>query len=192
VSSVLAEWSSAPETLPDGPLSNPEEPDSLDRVPFRVTMAADTDATPATLHPAGDADGHTDTLKDEHRLEVRPVRTKLPVKRASRAATEPLQEWEGVVSWIDGDSFGGRLFDLTEPGELEEMEFSVDEVSRDDLGLLVPGAVFYWTIARHTNEVGTRTNVSILRFRRLPARSKRSRGRAAARAAALSDQLGID
>jgi hypothetical protein len=84
------------------------------------------------------------------------------------ASLEPLQEWEGVVEWVDGDRFGARLTDITEPGENEVTDFTLDEVSDDDVELVLPGGVFYWTIARETGRLGQRRHVSMLRFRRLP------------------------
>ena len=91
-------------------------------------------------------------------------------------AVEPIQEWEGVVEWVEDGEFGARLSDLSDSGEPEETEFSLSEVSEDDLALVAPGAVFYWTIAREINETKRLRHVTMLRFRRLPA------GRSARRA----------
>lgn len=80
-----------------------------------------------------------------------------------------LQKWEGTVVDIEDDYFSARLVDLTNKGPDESAEFSVDEVSPDDLELLERGAIFYWNIGYHNSRSGQRTRSSIIRFRRLPA-----------------------
>jgi hypothetical protein len=198
VSSVAPEWTNPADPVADpSAWVNPSEASlgQAERPGLRVAAPSDEDdGAPRTLkYPESiGAPATSETFANGHRRELRHIPPQVFAKSFSSAATVPLQEWEGFVTWIDGERFGGRLFDMTDPGELEEMEFTIDEVSRDDIGLLTEGAVFYWTIARHTNEVGTRTNVSILRFRRLPARSQRARASATKRAAALSEKLGID
>jgi hypothetical protein len=189
-------------TNPADPVADPSawvNPDDasfghVDRAELRVAAPSGVDdGSPRTLkYTDGTGTPAMPTFANGHRRGLRHIAPQVFAKSLSKATTVPLQEWEGFVTWITGDRFGGRLFDITDPGELEEMEFTLDEVSRDDVELLTEGAVFYWTIARHTNEFGTRTNVSILRFRRLPARTRRARAHAAERAAALSGKLGID
>jgi len=104
---------------------------------------------------------------------------------------EPLQEWEGVVEWLEGDTFGARLTDLTSPGEDEFTEFALNEVSDHDLALAVTGAVFYWTIARETSRFGQRRHVSMIRFRRLPAARAALRIDVQREAESIADELGI-
>jgi len=79
-----------------------------------------------------------------------------------------LQKWEGVVLDIQDDVFLARLVDLGGLGPDEEAEIYREEVSRDDLDLLEPGAVFYWNIGYRTSPAGQRTRASEIRFRRLP------------------------
>ncbi|MFN0154161.1 MAG: hypothetical protein ACKVUT_07255 [Gaiella sp.] len=107
-------------------------------------------------------------------------------------SVEPLQEWEGVVEWVDGGVFGARLTDLTKTGEDEFAQFELDEVSQGDVRLISPGAVFYWTIARETSGAGQRKHVSMIRFRRLPAiRATRRKG-VQQEADWISQRLGCD
>jgi hypothetical protein len=65
-----------------------------------------------------------------------------------------LQKWEGVVTEIGKEFFFARLYDLTNKGNEEEAEFSVDEISEDERDLFVSGAVFYWNIGYHDSYTG--------------------------------------
>lgn len=89
-----------------------------------------------------------------------------------------LQKWEGVVTDVLEDSFTARVHDLTRRGLEEEAEFFKDEISQDDLGLIQPGAVFYWNIGYYDSKSGQRTRQSLIRFRRLPGLSKSQLNRA--------------
>ncbi|MCH8028524.1 MAG: hypothetical protein IH874_01145 [Candidatus Dadabacteria bacterium] len=80
-----------------------------------------------------------------------------------------LQKWEGTVLSVKKDYFEARLVDFTGNGPDEIAEFSINEVSADDLELLHLGAVFYWNIGYHNIKGGQRLRSSIIRFRRLPA-----------------------
>jgi hypothetical protein len=74
------------------------------------------------------------------------------------------QKWEGYVIKINNNSFTARLTDLMSGSSGEKAEFPLEKVSKDDLKLVVPGAIFYWFIGHKENGIYT----SILRFRRLP------------------------
>src|SRR4051794_20577564 len=81
----------------------------------------------------------TDRVDDEMLREALPTSAQniqrrafvRPAKASPSAvvAVEPVQEWEGVVEWVEDEEFGARLFDLTDPGEPEVTEFSLHEVS---------------------------------------------------------------
>jgi hypothetical protein len=79
-----------------------------------------------------------------------------------------LQKWEGIVLSRGPDSFHARLIDQNRVGPDEEAEVLLDEVSRDDLPLVTPGAVFYWSIGYHVGTNRQKRRVSVIRFRRLP------------------------
>lgn len=79
-----------------------------------------------------------------------------------------LQRWEGVVSECRGETFLARLTDLTSGGPNEEVELLLDDIPHEDLPLVEPGAVFYWSIGYRDEATGQRSRVSTLRFRRLP------------------------
>ncbi len=82
-----------------------------------------------------------------------------------------LQQWEGVVSTSPKDGeFAATLRDLTHPALVEEQAtFFLEQVPLPDRGLVLPGAVFYWSIGYEDTATGTRRTISVLRFRRLPA-----------------------
>jgi hypothetical protein len=102
-----------------------------------------------------------------------------------------LQKWEGQVLQILSNGFTARLTDLTDQGGKEDAEFSISELSPDDLSLLEPGAVFYWTIGRHTDPTNRQRTVSELRFRRLPNWTEDELAQASLEADKLAIQFGI-
>jgi len=80
-----------------------------------------------------------------------------------------LQEWEGLVSEIVEETFVARLTDITNrDSPEEEADFLIEELSRGDLKLLRPGAVFRWIIGYEMKQNGTKRRVSQIVFRRLP------------------------
>ena len=101
-----------------------------------------------------------------------------------------LQKWEGTVLSKGRDSFHARLVDRNRVGPDEEAEILLDEVSEDDLPLVAPGAVFYWSIGYHTGTNRQKKRVSIIRFRRLPAWTEKELQQANEQADRLRDSLG--
>jgi hypothetical protein len=89
-------------------------------------------------------------------------------RRVGRLHLKPIQTWEGVVEAIDDTRLVARLYDRRGSGRPEEAEFPLSDVADGDRGLVVRGAVFYWTIGYLTSSGGQRTRTSTIRFRRLP------------------------
>ena len=108
----------------------------------------------------------------EDLFKFTPPSAKAPVIRTYRAE----QEFEGTVVAINQqeDTFTARLADLTGSGADEEGEFCLSELNGDQ-SLVVPGAIFTWTIGLQTRGP-TRQQVrqSDIRFRRLPAVSQQT------------------
>jgi hypothetical protein len=123
----------------------------------------------------------------EDLFKFTPPSAKAPVIRKYRAE----QEFEGTVVAINqqDDTFTARLADLTGSGADEEGEFSLSELNGDQ-SLVVPGAIFTWTIGLQTRGP-TRQQVrqSDIRFRRLPAVSQQAIAKAEAEAQELSQFL---
>jgi hypothetical protein len=80
-----------------------------------------------------------------------------------------LQQWEGTVLDVRGTEFSASLRDLTNARFPEEQAtFHIDEISYDDRDLLVPGAVFYWSIGYETSHTGQVSKASKIFLQRLP------------------------
>lgn len=100
------------------------------------------------------------------------------------------QKWEASVLEVGSDSFTASLTDLTGEESDEVAEFDVGDVAKDDLKLLEPGAVFYWSIGYYTNDEGTVRRTSEIRFRRLPSWSTSDINRAESKAKEMLEALG--
>lgn len=99
------------------------------------------------------------------------------------------QEFEGTVVAVDeGEgTFTARLVDLMHGSPEEEGEFSIGELDCDQ-HLVVPGALFTWTIGLQLR--GTRQQrVSDIRFRRMPPFTQSAIARAEAEAEVLAKFL---
>lgn len=132
------------------------------------------------------------SVEDNSYLTPRRMPVREPVRRPNirvQARFDSLQRWEGRVAEVTKSSFTAITVDLAAAIE-EEVEFGLDEVSRDDLDLVEPGAVFYWSIGYRTEPSGERSRCSVLVFRRLPAWSSRDITLAVQRAKSLKNRLG--
>lgn len=79
-----------------------------------------------------------------------------------------LQQWVGSVVGVHGEEFEAELRDVTEPSNADEVAtFDVADVGPGERELLVPGAIFYWTLGYRTRS-GSRERVSRIMFRRSP------------------------
>jgi hypothetical protein len=112
-----------------------------------------------------------------------------------RRKFSPVYQWEGVVEEVNGEGFRARLRPL-EVGladRVEYADFDYDDLADEsDFDLVAEGAVFYWTVGRSSNEAGTQTKTSLVRFRRLPATTERQIKAAATQAEALLADLSED
>ncbi|MBI2393098.1 MAG: hypothetical protein HYV09_26170 [Deltaproteobacteria bacterium] len=116
----------------------------------------------------------------------------MPQLRVGADRFDLRQQWEGTVQAIEGEDVVAVLRDLTDPSRPEEeVTIGLDEVSPDDRPLVSPGAIFYWSIGYRTSPFGQVERVSAIRFRRLPAWSKRDIRRIEERTRELIDFLGV-
>ena len=95
------------------------------------------------------------------------------------------QEYEAEVIAINltESTFTARLVDVTNNGPDEEGEFSLHELNGDE-SLVIPGALFTWSIGMQTR--GSREiRVSDIRFRRIPPFSKEAIAKAEQKAEVL-------
>lgn len=102
-----------------------------------------------------------------------------------------LQKWEGIVEEIDEDYFSARVTDRTDETEDEYVEFDLEEIDPEDKDLLQKGAIFYWSIGYYTSQIGQRFRASEIRFRRLPAWSRKDLEEARNKASFLAQQLKV-
>lgn len=116
-----------------------------------------------------------------------------PSGKFGKRAFQALFHWEGVVEEVKADRFIARLVPLNDASgaRVEFTDFRLDELADpDDRELVEPGAVFYWTIGRLTNEAGTTFRVSLVRFRRIPAPGPYQQREAALKAEKILQQFG--
>jgi hypothetical protein len=89
--------------------------------------------------------------------------------RARPRKFELLQQWEGVVTEMDGETFWAELRDLTDnTSNREVVEIYFGEVAEQDKPLIAPGAVFYWSVGYDTSRAGSLVRASEIKFRRTP------------------------
>jgi hypothetical protein len=93
---------------------------------------------------------------------------------APRIAFVAIQEWEGYVISIEKETFTAQLVDKTRLADRPEevTEFPLADIRNDDKPLLMPGAIFRWSVG-YQNREGTKERVSRIIFRRLPAWTKK-------------------
>jgi len=102
-----------------------------------------------------------------------------------------LQRWEGyVVEITDGECRAVIRNMISPESPREEITFSLEEVPKPDLELVVPGAVFYWSIGYKDSIQGQRTRESMIRFRRLPLWTEKELEKAKTEAQSLGKLLG--
>ncbi|HYE35377.1 hypothetical protein [Methylocaldum sp.] len=99
------------------------------------------------------------------------------------------QEFEGTVVAVNEDegTFTARLVDLTNNCPDEEGEFFLAELNGDEY-LVVPGALFTWTIGLQWRNT-TMQRVSDIRFRRLPGFTREAIAKSEAEAEELAKFL---
>ena len=165
-----------------------------------ASMEADApDMTPATIRPpqarvalglgtAGIALPEDELFSESAWPIVPPV--PLPTRRFTQPRFDAHQKWEGRVLDVDSSTFIAIVTDAKGGPVEEEVEFDLEEVSPGDLGLVQPGAIFYWSIGYCTEPSGQRSRSSILVFRRLPAWSAKDLDQAKNQAEELRHRLG--
>ena len=108
------------------------------------------------------------------------------------ASLQTRQLWIGTVTEVGDGSFVAILRDRTKPSNPEEQAtFELNEISEEDKPLVSVGSTFYWVIGREQSIAKSITNVSKVRFRRLPMWTKSALKSASTRAERLQSALGI-
>ncbi len=107
------------------------------------------------------------------------------------AALQTRQLWIGTVTEVGESSFVAILRDRTKPSNPDEQAtFELNEISEEDRPLVSVGSTFYWVVGREQSVAKSITNVSKVRFRRLPMWTKSALKRASTKAERLQKALG--
>ena len=133
------------------------------------------------------------TLKVSQLENVFPIISQFGLSRESKNSFSTLQEWEGHVVHISGDSFTAYLQDLTDrSAKEEEATFPLDELNDCDRKRIEIGSIFRWTIGYRRSEWGTKERVSKIILRDLPVWTLKELDRNAKEAAILVEQFRIE
>ena len=111
----------------------------------------------------GNVQGQTTADRQNDNVPARPL---VWLRRKSTGRQfQILQQFEGVVCKCDAQGMRVELSDLTSSNPREFADISLEDVSEQDLPLVKPGAVFYWSLGFETSTGGQRSRVSEIRFR---------------------------
>lgn len=127
----------------------------------------------------------TDTDEEKKADDLSVSRSQL---RRTHKRFSVIQKWEGTVIEIANDTFIAELKTIVGGEDDLVAEIIKEEVDKDDLALMKPGAVFYWSIGYLKQPSGT-MRVSLIRFRRLPIWRKRQLQKAITEATKLKALL---
>ena len=111
--------------------------------------------------------------------------------RTFSSSFNALQEWEGSVLEVNGETFTASLIDTKakHPPEVEEADFLLSDVSLYDQNMVKPGAIFRWVIGYTISKGGNRKRSSVVSFRRLPQWTKKELQESRSRAKEISDSI---
>jgi hypothetical protein len=144
-----------------------ELPDALMPRPGKPATLPDAGG-PTTAQLPGSSNQTASRADGSNQLRIPPFISLAASPNAPRRI-DVLQQWEGVVSSIEGDTFWAEMSDLTDPDRPQEIiELPLTEISPSDMELFVAGAVFYWTIGYEQSATGQIRRVSELRAKRSP------------------------
>jgi hypothetical protein len=140
-----------------------------------------------------DGDLRTDRSHIE-KVVAEPVRLPVELKALpARSTFFPIEEWEGTVLSVGENDFTARLVNRTRAQAAdEEGRFAMAQLSsEEDRSLLVPGAIFYFSVGYEESPSGQRRTSAFLRFRRLPAWTARELSDVKAEADRLAEIFGV-
>ena len=126
---------------------------------------------PISEGSASDEDDSDLTASDKKTPDV-PIKF-APILASLKGSFKMLQQWEGRVVETYGSEFTAIITDKTNP-EVEDQLVTVDteDITPNDVTLIEPGAVFYWSIGFFDYPGRGRSRESRIRFRRLMGPSK--------------------
>lgn len=90
-----------------------------------------------------------------------------------------LQQWEGMVEKISGDTVVAIIVDKKNADNPnEEVEIYLSEIDKEDMPFVRPGASFYWSVGYEDGIGVPRQRVSRIRFKRMAGITTRDISRA--------------
>lgn len=133
-------------------------------------------------------------LKTDHDEVIKsPERVILPRLTPLMGSFRLIQLWDGRVLEVMEKEFVAVITDRTNPNfNDEQVTLGIDEVTEDDIPLIKPGAVFYWSIGYADYPGQPRVRQSRIRFRRLPTWTQAELERARKEAKRLTTLLATD
>jgi hypothetical protein len=164
---------------------------SLSPDPIYPTLLGNREDRPTTEYQGENPSMHEEFPLFHLGVKRSPVREVTPYFHLGNKPTHArkfqlLQQYECVVTRVDGTWFEADLRDLKAPNSpMEIAEFPLAEVSPADRPLIGPGCVFYWVIGYETLHRGQITHSSEIRVRRAPLWTQRKVDAAKARAREL-------
>lgn len=84
-----------------------------------------------------------------------------------KSTFEVKERWEGAVEEVFDSYFVATAHNLL-TDDVATVEIELEDLSRSDLELVSPGALFFWYIGYDQYRNGDRAKVSIIVFRRAP------------------------
>ena len=118
-----------------------------------------------------DEDDRSLTASDKKTPDV-PIKL-VPILDTLKGSFKMLQQWEGRVVETRGSEFTAIITDKTNP-DVEDQFVTVhtEDITPNEVSLIEPGAVFYWSIGFFDYPGRGRSRESRIRFRRLMGPSK--------------------
>lgn len=163
------------------PVTNPQPEDSLVSEHLPRDNGIDSESNTGMYSDPDSVSKPVPMIKPPKYALVPPSKIRLDVFRL-------LQLWKGRVTDVSEDEFVSIISDLTNPAlDDEQVTLDLEEVPVDDLPLVSPGAVFYWSIGYADYPGRPRTRESRIRFRRLPGWTEPELNRAERNADRLAD-----
>jgi hypothetical protein len=136
-----------------------------------ASRAASSDSLSA-IAPYGNASVIGIPVRDEPSFDSR-ITAAVRVQETPAALTPTyvtLQEWEGCVDRVEGQTLFARLRNIT--GGVQDLselaEIPLEEIGQDDVVRLVPGSLFRWAIG-YRRSSGVQERFSRIIVRHLPA-----------------------
>ncbi|MBW1789043.1 MAG: hypothetical protein JRK53_20915 [Deltaproteobacteria bacterium] len=132
---------------------------------------------PTNEGSTSDEDDSGLTASDKKTPDV-PIKL-VPFLDPLKGSFKMLQQWEGRVVETGGSEFTAIIADKTNPDvENQFVTVNTEDITPNEVSLMEPGAVFYWSIGFFDYPGRGRSRESRIRFRRLMGPSKADIARA--------------